>query len=96
MVASPRRAPLDGPCETRTAGIGKFRLIRLFRERTGLPPHALQLAYRLQEARRRLEAGESIAGTAIATGFSDQSHLHRHFVRSLGLAPGAYQRCFIA
>jgi AraC-like DNA-binding protein len=77
------------------AGIGKFRLIRLFRERTGLPPHALQLAYRLQEARRRLEAGESIAGTAIATGFSDQSHLHRHFMRSLGLAPGAYRRCFL-
>ena len=24
------------------AGIGKFRLIRLFRARTGLPPHALQ------------------------------------------------------
>jgi AraC-like DNA-binding protein len=77
------------------AGIGKFRLIRLVRERTGLPPHALQLAYRLQAARRRLEAGESIAATAMATGFSDQSHLHRHFVRSLGLAPGAYQRCFV-
>ena len=78
------------------AGIGKFRLIRLVRERTGLPPHALQLAYRLQAARRRLEAGEPIAETAIATGFSDQSHLHRQFVRSVGLPPGAYQRCFVA
>ncbi len=78
------------------AGIGKFRLVRVCRERTGLPPHALQLAYRLQAARRLLEAGEPIAETAIATGFSDQSHLHRHFVRGLGLAPGAYQRCFVA
>jgi AraC-like DNA-binding protein len=77
------------------AGIGKFRLVRLFKERTGLPPHALQLAYRLQAARRLLEAGEPIADTAIATGFADQSHLHRHFERSLGLTPGAYQRCFI-
>jgi AraC-like DNA-binding protein len=78
------------------AGIGKFRLVRLVRERTGLPPHALQLAYRLQAARRRLEAGAPIAETAIATGFADQSHLHRHFERSLGITPGAYQRCFRA
>src|SRR4051812_19236715 len=30
------------------AGIGKFRLVRLFRERTGLPPHALQVAQQLR------------------------------------------------
>lgn len=74
------------------AGIGKFRLVRLFRDRTGLPPHALHLAYRVRAARRLLEAGESIAITAAATGFADQSHLHRHFQRTLGLSPGAYQR----
>lgn len=73
------------------AGIGKFRLIRLFRERTGLPPHALQLAHRIGRARRLLEAGETIAQTAAATGFTDQSHLHRHFRRSLGVTPRQYQ-----
>jgi AraC-like DNA-binding protein len=72
------------------AGIGKFRLIRLFRERTGLPPHALQLAHRVRRARSLLERGETIAATAAATGFADQSHLHRHFTRSLGLTPGEY------
>jgi AraC-like DNA-binding protein len=76
------------------AGIGKFRLVRLFRERTGLPPHALHVAHRIRAARRLLEAGETIAATAAATGFADQSHLHRHFRRTLGLAPGAYQRRF--
>jgi AraC-like DNA-binding protein len=76
------------------AGIGKFRLIRLFRERTGLPPHALQLAHRIRKARRLLESGESIADVAAATGFADQSHLHRHFQRSLGLTPGEYRRSF--
>jgi AraC-like DNA-binding protein len=74
------------------AGIGKFRLIRLFRERTGLPPHALQVAHRVRKARRLLEAGETIAAIAAATGFADQSHLHRHFQRSLGLTPGEYRR----
>ena len=74
------------------AGIGKFRLIRLIRQHTGLTPHALQLAHRIRRARRLLEAGETIAATAAATGFADQSHLHRHFQRSLGLTPGEYRR----
>jgi AraC-like DNA-binding protein len=73
------------------AGIGKFRLVRLVRERTGLPPHALQLAHRIHAARRLLEDGQTIAATAAATGFTDQSHLHRHFQRTLGLTPGTYQ-----
>ncbi len=76
------------------AGIGKFRLVRLFRERIGLPPHALQVAHRILRARRMLEAGETIAHTAAATGFADQSHLHRHFQRSLGITPRQYQRRF--
>jgi AraC-like DNA-binding protein len=76
------------------AGIGKFRLIRLFRERIGLPPHALHLAHRIHTARRLLEQGHTIADTAATTGFTDQSHLHRHFLRSLGLTPAAYQRRF--
>ena len=74
------------------AGIGKFRLIRLIREHTGLTPHALQIAHRVRRARRLLEAGETIAATAAATGFADQSHLHRHFQRSLGLTPAEYRR----
>jgi AraC-like DNA-binding protein len=74
------------------AGVGKFRLVRLFRQRTGLPPHALQLAHRLRRARRLLEAGQTVAEAAAATGFADQSHLHRHFQRGLGVTPAQYQR----
>ena len=74
------------------AGIGKFRLVRLFREQTGLPPHAFQIAHRIRRARRLLEAGLPIASVAASTGFADQSHLHRHFQRSLGITPLTYQR----
>jgi AraC-like DNA-binding protein len=76
------------------AGIGKFRLVRLFRARVGQPPHAVALAHRIHRARRLVEAGEPIAAVAAATGFADQSHLHRHFRRSLGLSPGEYRRRF--
>lgn len=74
------------------AGIGKFRLVKLFRDRTGLPPHALQIAHRVRRARKLLEAGHTAAEAAARTGFTDQSHLHRHFRRSLGFTPGQYQR----
>lgn len=76
------------------AGVGKFRLVRLFREHIGLPPHALQIAHRVRRARHLLEAGEAIADIAATTGFADQSHLHRHFQRTLGLTPGEYRSRF--
>ena len=78
------------------AGIGKFRLVRMFRNQTSLPPHAFHLAHRIRAARRLLERGETIAATAAATGFADQSHLHRHFQRTLGVSPGDYRRHFMS
>jgi AraC-like DNA-binding protein len=74
--------------------VGKFRLIRLFRERTGLPPHAVHLAHRVRHARRLIEAGRPLPAVAAATGFADQSHFHRHFRRGLGITPGEYRRRF--
>ena len=47
------------------SGMSKFRLIRLFRERTGLPPHALQIAQRIRlvdSARHPVGGGEVVPG----------------------------------
>jgi AraC-like DNA-binding protein len=74
----------------RVAGVGKFRLIRLFRAGLGVPPHRYQLAQRLRLARRLLERGEPIASAAATAGFVDQSHMHRHFRRGLGVTPRQY------
>ena len=76
------------------AGTDKFRLVRLFRAATGMPPHRYQLAQRIRLARRMLERGVPIAEVAAATGFADQSHLHRHFRRGLDLTPREYARRF--
>jgi AraC-like DNA-binding protein len=76
------------------AGLGKFRLVRLFREQMGMPPHSLLIAHRIRVARRLLESGKSITSAATATGFTDQSHFHRHFRRALGVTPGEYRRRF--
>jgi AraC-like DNA-binding protein len=72
------------------AGTSRHRLTRLFRAAYGLPPHRFQLAQRVRAARRLLERGATPAEAAQQTGFFDQSHLHRHFTRTLGITPGAY------
>jgi AraC-like DNA-binding protein len=74
------------------AGVSRHRLSRLFRAAYGMPPHRFQLAHRIRVARRMLERGVAVADVAQATGFFDQSHLHRHFRRTLGMTPARYAR----
>jgi AraC-like DNA-binding protein len=76
----------------RAAGVSRHRLSRLFRAAYDIPPHRFQLAHRIRIARRMLERGVAIAEVAQASGFFDQSHLHRHFRRTLGMTPGRYAR----
>jgi len=71
-------------------GLSRFHLLRVFREATGLPPHTYFNHMRLRRAKRMLFDGASIADAAAATGFADQSHLHRHFKAMWGVSPGAF------
>src|SRR5262245_47365126 len=75
-------------------GTSKFQLVRQFRTVTGVPPHTFQIGQRVVRARRLLEAGTPAARVAILTGFADQSHLHRHFRRRLGVTPTRYAHAF--
>ena len=72
------------------AGVSRHRLTRLFRAAYGVPPHRFVLAQRIRAARRLLERGAAPAAVAAQTGFFDQSHLHRHFRRTLGMTPADY------
>jgi AraC-like DNA-binding protein len=71
-------------------GLSRFHLLRVFRDATGLPPHTYLNHMRLRRAKRMLFDGHGIAETAAATGFSDQSHLNRHFKTMWGVSPGAF------
>jgi len=72
------------------AGVSRHRLTRLFRAAYGLPPHRFALAQRVRVARALLERGVAVGEVAQQTGFFDQSHLHRHFRRTLGMTPRGY------
>lgn len=78
----------------RVTGLDRFQVLRGVRRATGLTPHAYLVQRRLGLARSLLAGGTPIAAAAADSGFSDQSHLSRAFVRTFGYTPGAYARAF--
>jgi AraC-like DNA-binding protein len=72
--------------------LSRFQVLRLFKQRYGLPPHAYHLCVRIGRAQRALRAGASPAHVAADQGFFDQSHLNRHFKQLVGVTPVAYAR----
>lgn len=69
-----------------------LRLLRVFRQAVGLPPHAYLVQIRIALAKKLLAKGMPIAQVAADTGFTDQSHLTKHFKRTVGVTPGQYAK----
>jgi AraC-like DNA-binding protein len=72
--------------------LSPFHLLRIFRQAIGLPPHAYLISVRVRQACTLLLADLPIADVAAQTGFTDQSHLNRHFKRIVGVPPGHYRK----
>lgn len=73
-----------------TAGLSRYQFLRAFTRLTGLPPHAYLMQRRLNKARQLVRGGQPLAEAAAESGFADQSHMTRCFVRTWGLTPGAF------
>jgi transcriptional regulator GlxA family with amidase domain len=70
------------------AGLSTHHFARAFHQSVGMPPHSYLLSRRLDRAERMLRETElPLSEIAVATGFSDQSHLARHFRRRTGMSP---------
>jgi AraC-like DNA-binding protein len=72
------------------SGLSRFQLVRQFARATGLTPHAYLIQRRIEAARALMARGSTLADAAAASGFADQSHMTRIFIRTYGLTPGAY------
>lgn len=66
-------------------------LIRAFKQRYGMTPHAFLVNQRIQFARERLRRGQLIADVALQAGFADQAHFQRAFKQHLAATPGQYR-----
>jgi AraC-type DNA-binding domain-containing proteins len=71
------------------SGLSKFHLIRSFKTKLGLSPHAYQTQHRVFLAKQLLR---TLPATEVAQrcGFFDQSHLNRAFRMLVGTTPGMY------
>lgn len=71
--------------------LSRYHLLRVFRDIVGVPPHAYLRQVRIKHAKALLACGQPIADVAVATGFTDQSHLSRWLKRLWGFTPGQYR-----
>ncbi len=84
-----RPLTLDDIC--RAAALSPSYLIRAFRQRYGMTPHAYLVNRRVQHGHRLLKSGLPIAAAASESGFADQAHFQRTFKQLLAATPGQYQ-----
>jgi AraC-like DNA-binding protein len=74
------------------AGLSIHHFARGFKQSTGLTPHHYLTQKRVERAQDMLaHTALSLSEIAYAVGFSDQSHLARHFRQLLGTTPGQFR-----
>ncbi|WP_161634921.1 AraC family transcriptional regulator [Leptolyngbya sp. Heron Island J] len=74
------------------AGLSRFHFCRVFKKTVGITPGAYQTQLRIDQSRKLLAQGFSIATVVEMTGFYDHSHFGWHFKRQVGTTPGSYVR----
>lgn len=72
--------------------LSQYYFAHAFEREVGIPPHAYLEGVRIRKACELLNRGETLVSTALAVGYSDQSHLTHRFKRFLGITPGQYMR----
>jgi AraC-like DNA-binding protein len=74
------------------AGLSVFHFARQFKQSAGVTPHHYLVQRRVERAQDMLSRTDlSLSQIALAAGFSDQSHLARHFRQMLGTTPGEFR-----
>ncbi len=74
------------------AGLSASHFSHLFKRTIGTSPMRFVLAYRVEQAKKRLALrDEPMIDIAMACGFSDQAHFSRQFKQIEGISPSTYR-----
>lgn len=89
FLASPESPPtLDTLAQE--ISLRKETLIRIFKQDTGLTPGSFLNITRIEYAKSLLREGKNIIDAGNDSGFADQSHFHKTFVRYTAATPRQY------
>lgn len=73
-----------------SVGLSSSYLIRAFKARYGLTPHAYLINQRIRVGQQGLRQGQAIVDVALDAGFADQAHFQRVFKAHVAATPGQY------
>lgn len=76
--------------------ISKFQFIRMFKSNTGLTPYQYFLNVKLIHVKNYLDKTRDLYATVVEFGFSDLSHLNKHFKKVYGVTAYEYLNAEIA
>ena len=73
-----------------SVGLSRYHFLRVFKQATGMPPHAFRTQRRIDLSRKLLRQGMAFSQVALESGFSDQSHFTKRFKQFTGATPRQY------
>lgn len=75
----------------RHAGMSSFHLHRIFKEVTGVTPHAYAAAHRVKRVRSELERDASVTDAIFGAGYNSSSRFYEKSGDMLGMTPSTYR-----
>ena len=78
---------------TTLANLSRAQLMRLFKQQTGISPHAFVNLIRLRQAAVLLrQTADSVLSVALNVGFQSETHFGKAFKKQYGISPGQYRK----
>lgn len=75
------------------ANLSRAQLMRLFKQQTGISPHAFVNLIRLRQAAVLLrQTADSVLSVALNVGFQSETHFGKAFKKQYGISPGQYRK----
>ncbi|AGK50461.1 araC-like ligand binding domain protein [Burkholderia thailandensis MSMB121] len=90
IIASRPHEPISMDTLEHVSGLDRWTIARQFRKLFGTSPSRFRTQRQLNLVRRQLMEGESLSTASADAGFSDQSHMSRHFKSTYGITPGSW------